>query len=222
MENNARKQQNVQQGETLSAERPAAERPAAERPAAGSPAANHRPASRNRKMIRAITEGAIIAALYVALTMAANALGLANMPIQVRFSEALCVLCFFTPAAIPGMTIGCLLGNLLIGANVWDIAFGPVATLLGMLGGYALGVVARRAAVQGRSRLFTVAKVLIPLPTVISNAVIVPLILMYAYGVPDGYGYLALTVGVGEVISAWILGLLVLGAVENARVFKNR
>ena len=64
------------------------------------------------KNVTMITQAAIIAALYVVLTMIANALGLANYAIQVRFSEALCVLPFFTVAAIPGLTLGCLLANL--------------------------------------------------------------------------------------------------------------
>ena len=67
---------------------------------------------RNRN-VTMITQGAIIAALYVVLTMIANALGLANHAIQIRFSEALCILPFFTMAAIPGLSVGCLISNIL-------------------------------------------------------------------------------------------------------------
>ena len=78
-----------------------------------------------------IVQAAMIAALYVVLTMIANALGLSSYSIQIRFSEALCILPFFTPAAIPGLWLGCLIANLMTGAIIWDIIFGSIATLLG-------------------------------------------------------------------------------------------
>ena len=83
------------------------------------------------KKVLFITQASMIAALYVVLTLLANALGLANYAIQIRFSEALTILPFFTPAAIPGLTIGCLLSNLLTGCMPLDILFGSLATLLG-------------------------------------------------------------------------------------------
>ena len=76
-----------------------------------------------KKSVTMITQAAIIAALYVVLTMIANMLGLANYAIQVRFSEALCVLPYFTFAAVPGLYVGCLIANLLTGAAIWDILF---------------------------------------------------------------------------------------------------
>ena len=85
-----------------------------------------------------IVQGAMIAALYVVLTMLANALGLSSYSIQIRFSEALCILPFFTPAAIPGLWIGCLIANLMTGAIIWDIIFGSLATLIGAVGTYLL------------------------------------------------------------------------------------
>lgn len=85
-----------------------------------------------------LTQGALIAALYTALTYLANALGLANGAVQVRFSEALTILPVFTPAAVPGLFVGCLLSNLLTGAAIWDILFGSLATLLGAIGTYLL------------------------------------------------------------------------------------
>ena len=83
------------------------------------------------KKIMYLSQAAMIAALYVVLTLLANALGLANYAIQVRFSEALTILPFFTPAAIPGLTIGCLLSNILTGCAPLDILFGTLATLAG-------------------------------------------------------------------------------------------
>ena len=120
------------------------------------------------KNVTFMVQAAIIAALYVVLTFVANALGLASHTIQVRFSEALCILPFFTPAAIPGLWIGCLTANLATGAVIWDIIFGSIATLLGAIGTYLL----RRH------------KFLCTLPPVIANMIIVPFILVYGYGIP--------------------------------------
>ena len=78
---------------------------------------------KNKKSVLFIAQAAMIAALYVVLTLLANALGLANYAIQLRFSEALTILPFFTPAAIPGLFIGCLIANLLTGAMPLDIIF---------------------------------------------------------------------------------------------------
>ncbi|MBQ3560173.1 MAG: QueT transporter family protein [Agathobacter sp.] len=155
------------------------------------------------KNVSMITQGAIIAALYVVLTMIANAMGLANYAIQVRFSEALCILPFFTVAAIPGLTVGCLISNLLTGAMIWDVLFGSLATLIGAIGTYLL-------------RKY---KVLMTFPPVIANAVIVPLVLRYGYGLAWEYQgvdwsipYFATTVGIGEIISVGVLGSVLLNA----------
>ena len=114
----------------------------------------------------ALVQAAMIAAIYVVLTFVANAFGLANHVIQVRFSEALTVLPFFTPAAIPGLFIGCLLSNILTGCALPDIVFGSLATLIGAVGTYAL----RRW------------KWCAPVCPIIANTLIVPLILIYGYG----------------------------------------
>ncbi len=149
-----------------------------------------------------ITHAAIIAALYVVLTYFASILGLSNGAIQIRFSEALTILPYFTPAAIPGLFIGCIISNLLAGAIVWDVVFGSLATLIGAVFTYLL-----------RKK----TKWLAPLPPIAANTIIVPLVLSYAYGVPDGLPYLALTVGIGEVISCGILGMLLLKCLEKHR-----
>ena len=86
------------------------------------------------KNVLYLTQAAMIAALYVVLTMIANALGIASGNIQVRFSEALTVLPFLTPAAVPGLFIGCLIANLVTGAMLPDIIFGSLATLIGAIG----------------------------------------------------------------------------------------
>ena len=139
-----------------------------------------------------LTQAAMIAALYVVLTYIANLFGLARGVIQIRLSEMLCILPVFTPAAIPGLFIGCLLSNILTGCVIWDILFGSLATLAGAIGTYLL---------RNHKFVFT-------LPPVAANMIVVPLVLQYAYGVPDAVWYLAVTVGAGEVISVCILGML--------------
>ena len=159
-----------------------------------------------------MAQAAMIAALYIVLTFVANAFGLANYAVQVRFSEALTILPYFTPAAIPGLYIGCLLSNILTGCALPDIVFGSLATLLGALGTYAL----RRW------------KWCAPLPPILANTLIVPLVLIYGYGLAvEGlsalqcYGFYCLTVGAGEVISCGILGMILLAILEKykGRIF---
>lgn len=175
------------------------------------------PSVRRRAHLRRLCEGAVIAALYVALTWLSATVGLASGPIQVRISEALCVLTLFTPAAIPGLTIGCLLANLTMGSAVWDIVFGSLATLLGALGGYAFGWLSRRAMQRGQGAWAKACKWLSPMPTVLANTVIVPWVLRYAYSVPDAVWFLTLTVGLGELISAWVLGIALLLPLERKK-----
>lgn len=154
--------------------------------------------------VRYLTTAAIIAALYVVFTGLSAALGLASGVIQVRISEALAVLTYFTPAAIPGVTIGCLLANLLTGAPLPDIIFGTLASFLGVWVGYFL-----------RKH-----KYLIALPTILSNALIIPLVLQHAYGIPDAFWYLFLTVGAGELISAGLLGGILLHVLQKRKLFR--
>ena len=85
---------------------------------------------RNKKVLF-ITQGAVIAAIYVVLTYIVSLLGLTNGVIQVRLSEALTILPVFTPAAIPGLVVDCVISNILTGAVIWDVIFGSLATLIG-------------------------------------------------------------------------------------------
>lgn len=162
----------------------------------------------SHKRVMLITQGGIIAALYVVLTYFAAGFDLASGAIQVRFSEALTILPFFTEAAVPGLFIGCLLANLLTGSAIWDVVFGSLATLIGALGTYML----RRH------------KILCSIPPVIANAVIVPLVLIYAYGLADGYWYLFATVGIGEVICCIGFGEILLHALLPLKnyIFRTR
>ncbi len=147
-----------------------------------------------------ITQAAVIAALYTVLTLTAGAFGLANGAIQIRISEALTILPFFTPAAIPGLFIGCIVSNMLTGCVLWDIIFGSLATLIGAIGTYYLGR--------------NVNKWLSPLPPIVANTLIIPFVLAYAYGAEEGIPFLMLTVGAGEVLSCGVLGLLLMKAIE--------
>ena len=149
---------------------------------------------RRRNTAIFLTRGALIAAIYVALTHLSGAMGLASMPIQFRLSEALTILPLLFPEAILGLTIGCFISNLTLGSIIWDTVFGALATLLGALGTYLLRGLPRKLRWLGS------------LPPIISNSVIVPFVLIYAYGVPDGYFFIMLTVFIGEAACAGVLG----------------
>ena len=153
---------------------------------------------------KVLTQGALIAALYVVLTYITNLIGLASGAVQVRFSEALTILPAFTFSAVPGLTVGCLIANLLTGAPIWDIVFGAVATMLGALGTYYFGK----------------NKFLAPLYPIAANTVIIPFVLKMAYGVGEGYGFLFLTIFLGEFISCGVLGVLLYGGIKKAKIFE--
>ena len=149
------------------------------------------------KKLGVICQAAVIAALYVVLTSVFSAF--ASGVIQVRVSEALTILPAFTPAAIPGLVIGCLLSNTLTGCVLLDIIFGSVATLIGALGSYAL-----------RRHTW-----LVPIPPIVSNMIIVPFVLRYAYGATDAFPFMIATVGAGEIISCYLLGMILYGALKK-------
>ena len=149
-----------------------------------------------------LAQAAMIAAIYVVLTVLGASLAFGE--VQIRFAEALTILPVFTPAAIPGLFIGCLLG----GAILPDIIFGSIATLIG--------------AVFTRM-LRNKSKYLAPLPPVVANTIIVPFVLKYAYAVPLPIPFMMLTVGVGEVISAGVIGLILYEALYKYKtvLFKS-
>lgn len=165
----------------------------------------------NKKTL-SLVHAAVIAALYVVLTLSANALGLANYAIQVRFSEALTILPYFTPAAIPGLFVGCVLSNILTGCMPLDVLFGSIATLLGAVGTYFLCGKAKTAAQTSPVKTF-----LAPIPPILANTLIVPFVLAYVYQFEGSIPYFMLTVGAGEVISCGILGILLLKVLQKYR-----
>lgn len=147
-----------------------------------------------------MTQAAMIAAIYVVLTFLFAPFSFGQ--IQVRIAEALTILPVFTPAAIPGLYIGCLIGNILGGAILPDIIFGSLATLIGAFFTYLL---------RNQNQFLG------PIPPIVSNTVIVPLILYYAYGLNLPIPFLMLTVGMGEIISCGILGMIVYYALRRYR-----
>lgn len=151
-----------------------------------------------------ITQAAVIAAMYVVLTFVSSSLGLASGEIQIRLSEMLCVLPAFTPAAIPGLFLGCLLSNLLTGCTVIDIVFGSLATLVAAVISYQL-----------RNHKYPL---LVTIPPVIVNMIVVPFILKFSYGVPLPIPVMMGTVGIGEMISCVVLGTVLYFALDKRRV----
>ena len=152
------------------------------------------------KSVLFMTQAAMIATIYVVLTVVFAPFSFGQ--VQVRISEALTILPFFTPAAIPGLYIGCLIGNIIGGAILPDIIFGSLATLIGAVFTYLL---------RKKSQFLCV------LPPIVSNIVIVPLVLKLGYGINLPLPFLMLTIGIGEVISCGVLGLILYYALRKYR-----
>lgn len=151
----------------------------------------------NQKSVYLLVYAAAIAAVYVVLTLVFAPISFG--PVQFRISEALCILPFFTPAAVPGVFVGCLLSNFLCGAAPLDVVFGSLATLIGALGSYGL-----------RNH-----KWLVCVPPILSNTIIIPWVLRYAYGSADLIPFAMVTVGIGEILAIGVLGNLLLVTLER-------
>lgn len=151
-----------------------------------------------------ITQAAVIAAIYTVLIFVFQFSSFG--PIQFRIAEALTILPYFTPAAIPGVTIGCLLSNLLFRADILDVIFGSLATLIAAFLSYHL-----------RENKFFV-----PIPPILVNAIIIPWVLKNAYFEADPIRLLMLSVGAGQLISAGLLGMILLFSLERVKhiIFK--
>ncbi|MBQ3015222.1 MAG: QueT transporter family protein [Clostridia bacterium] len=152
---------------------------------------------------KSLVRGALIAAAYATLSYLSAPLTF--MFFQFRLSEALCVLPIFLPEAIPGLFIGCLIANYLSGCVIWDIIFGSIATLIG-------AILARALAKLPRKLMF-----LSTVPTVIANAIIVPFVIIYAYGSPESYLFLFFTVLVGELVTATGVGTILYYQLEKRK-----
>ena len=154
-----------------------------------------------------LAQGAIIAAMYVALTLIFAPISFGA--IQVRIAEALTILPLFTPAAIPGLFIGCLIANGLGGGILLDVIFGSIATLIGAALGY----------------LLRFNRWLVPIPAILSNTIIVPLVLKYGYGVDMAIWLLMIYIAVGEILGCYLLGELLASGILRRKsltdLFKN-
>ena len=153
----------------------------------------------NKTLSRYIVTAALIAAAYTALTYISAALGIAYGNVQFRLSEALNVLALFTPAAVPGLTVGCFLGNIASPFGLVDVLIGTVATLLSALN---IRLIAKFA---GKTTPF-----LTVLPPTVFNAVLIGLEIVWF--LPSGVtfvGFLisALEVAVGEIAVMSALGI---------------
>lgn len=159
---------------------------------------------RNKK-VQFITQGAVIAAIYVVLVLIFDTFSFG--PIQFRIAEMLTIMPYFTPAAIPGLFVGCLIANIIGGGLIWDIVFGSIATLIGAIGSY----------------LVRKNKWLVPLPPIIANMIIVPFVLKYAYGYDGLLVYFMFTVGLSEIIVCGIIGMALLTVMAKNRehIFKD-
>lgn len=155
---------------------------------------------KNPKLVY-LAYAAMIAAIYVALTYVFAPISFRE--IQVRIAEALTILPVFTPAAVPGLFIGCLLGNILSGAVLPDVIFGSIATLLGAI---------------FTRKLRNAHPFLAPVPPIVANTLIVPFVLRYAYSVDLPIPLIMLTVCIGEILSCGLLGLLLYYALRGNAV----
>ena len=155
-----------------------------------------------------IAYAGMTAALYTLLTLLSDLFGLAYGPVQIRLSEALCVLPTFSPYAISGLTVGCVISGLISGALPADILFGSVVTLLGAVG----------------TRLLRKKRYLCCLPPVIANGAAIPFLLINVYGVNIAYPLLLLSITAGESVSVFLLGQLLYAALRGngGRIFKGR
>lgn len=156
----------------------------------------------------------VIAIAYVILTLIANAFSMAKGIVQVRISDALCVMPFFTPAAIPGLVIGSVVSNIIISvsedpitgamvlssASQYYVIFCGIAIFAGSIGAYLL-----------RKNKFIVS-----IPAIILNTVTVVLLFRYAFRFEDSSLKCLCTVGVGEIIACGLLGTALLLALEDS------
>lgn len=148
---------------------------------------------------RLLAQGGMIAALYVVLTLLSAVFGLSSGAVQLRLSEALALLPCFFPGAVPGLFTGCLLANILTGSVLWDVIVGSLATLLGALG----------------TRLLRKNRWLAMLPPIVSNTLLVPPVLAFAYHAEGTIPFFMLTVGIGEVLSCGVLGQFLYSAMAK-------
>lgn len=163
-----------------------------------------------RRASRSVATAAAVAALYVVLSALSSALGLTFGPVQCRFSEALTLLPYFMPEAVPGLFVGCLVTNLASTVGPLDMVLGPAATL---------------AAALWTAKMPN--KWLAGVPPVVCNAAAVGAMLAwYEAGATAAFApllaYHAVTVGIGEAAACWGLGPVLLAAMARIPALRRR
>ncbi len=146
-----------------------------------------------------MVQGALIAAIYVVLALVFRPISFG--PVQFRIAEALCVLPYFTPAAVPGVFLGCLISNFLGGAMIADVVFGSLATLIGAFGSYA----------------FRKNRYLVSAAPIVTNTLIIPWVLCFSYGSGEMIGMMTVTVCIGELLAVGVLGQCLIRGLEKYR-----
>ena len=158
---------------------------------------------------RRLAVSGMIGAAYAVMAIFGSVFGLTFGPIQFRFSEALCVTPFLFPEAVGGLFVGCLIANLFSPYGLLDIIIGSLATLIA-------------AWLTSRCR----SRYLAPLPPVLANTVLIGLVLAYEQAGTSAafwptYGFNALTVGLGEVVACYGLGMLLLWRLSKSTALQN-
>ena len=157
-----------------------------------------------KKNVIKLTLSAMIAAIYFVCCFVEQSF--ASGAIQCRLSEASTLLPLFFPEAIVGVTIGCLIFNVTSGV-IWDMIFGTLTTLISAFLTYLIGRFIKKDWLK---------VILGGLPPVLLNAFIIPLVLIFGYGLNDAYFYLVLTVGIGEFIAVYVVGGLLYFPLKKA------
>lgn len=171
--------------------------------------------SKTKSKISYIITASLIAALYAGLTYLSNAFGLAYGPIQLRISEVLTILPVFTPAAIPGLTVGCFIAN--IGSfNIADMVFGTIATLCAAL----LTYIFKNIMIKG-------IPILAFFPPVIVNALVIGLEIELFFLTPDvfsmwGFVIAGLEVGLGQLIVCYAFGIPFYLICKKNKIFQRQ
>lgn len=162
----------------------------------------------NKKLTRRVALSGVIAALYVLLTFISFALGLSSGVIQLRLSECLCVFAFFDPCAAVGLSVGCLVADMLTGCVPLDTLFGTLATLVGALLCFLLGKIYKKTGAK-------FLRFLAPLPNALANSIAIPLVLKLVYTQNGSVFYFAACVFASEILVSYALGIPLLLSVEK-------
>ena len=147
--------------------------------------------------VKDLTLAAMVAALYAVMSYFGNIFGLSYGPIQFRYSEALIAFAALTPAAVPGLTIGCVLSNLgSAQLGIYDIVFGSLATLLAALFAYLF----RKIRVRGMPLLSLAGNV-------VFNAFIIAGMIVLVAGTPELFWINVVQIFISELAATYALGL---------------